>query len=134
MKLCPVEEQEAVPRRQNWRHRCAGRRIGNERVYRLVLVRREGRNVDKRRHFGIVTRLGDHRSAVGMANENDWFALRSDDMPGRGDVPCKRNGGILDDSDAVAIPLQAAVDALPVRAVYEAAVDENDGRTAFIRE
>ena len=50
------------------------------------LVRREGRDVDERRHFGMVARLGDHRSAIGMANEDDGFALGADDHVGRLDI------------------------------------------------
>ena len=35
---------------------------------------------------GIISRLGDHRSAIGMANEDDRSALLADDHLGRGDV------------------------------------------------
>src|SRR5215212_12146906 len=85
MELFPVEEQEALLRRQNSvsRVRLAGREGSDERFHRLALVRHEGRDVDERRHFGIVARLGDHRSAIGMANEDDGFALLVDDHLGR---------------------------------------------------
>src|SRR4051812_16132151 len=39
--------------------------------FRITLIRREGRDVDERGHFGIITRLGDHHSAIGMPNENN---------------------------------------------------------------
>src|SRR5215217_8367337 len=132
MKLFPVEEQEAVLWRQNWRHRCAGRRIGNERFHRLALVRHEGRDIHEPRHFGIITRLGNYRSAIGMANENDRFALRTDDHLGRGDIAFEGKRRILYDSDRVVV-LQEVVNALPAGAVDETAVDENQGRAASIR-
>jgi hypothetical protein len=56
-----------------------GRKIGKARVYRLALVRREGRDVDERRHIGVSASPGDHRPAVGVADKNDRFALRVDD-------------------------------------------------------
>jgi hypothetical protein len=86
MKPFPVEEQEAVLRRQNRRHRCARRRIGNERFHRLALIRREGRDVDESRYFWIITRLGDYHSAIRLTNENDRFTLRVEDHLGRLDI------------------------------------------------
>src|SRR5215212_6949177 len=67
-----------------------------------------------------------------MANENDRFALRIDDHLGGGDIAFEGNRRILDDSDRVVV-LQKVVNALPARAVYETAVDENQGRAASIR-
>src|SRR6266446_4945483 len=127
MELFPVEEQKPLPWRQNRRHWCAGRRVCNERGYRLALVRREGRDVNELLYLGIVTRLGDHRSAIGVAHENDGFALRVDDEIGRGDVTCERKRRILDDGDVVSVFLQVLVDTLPAGAVYETAVNKNDG-------
>src|SRR5215210_4855262 len=106
MKLFPVQEQEAVLRRQNRWYRCAGRWIGNGRFHRFALVRHEGRDIHESRYFGMITRLADHRSTIGMANENDRFALRVDDHLGRGDVAFERKRRILDDSYAVAVLLQ----------------------------
>src|SRR2546422_11327083 len=126
MELFPVEEQKPLPWRQNRRHWCAGRRVCDERVYRLALVRREGRDVNELLYFGIVTRLSDHRPAIGVAHENDGFALRVDDEIGRGDVTCQRKRRILDDRDVVAVFLQVLVDTLPAGAVYETAVNKND--------
>ena len=100
--------------------------IGDERVHRLALVRREGRDVDERRHVGIGASLGDHRPAVGVADENDRLALRVDDALGRGHVAFERQRRILDDADVVAVLLQDVVDALPAGAVHETAVNEND--------
>src|SRR5215210_1235785 len=126
MKFFPVEEQEAVLRRQNRRHWCAGRRIGNERFHRFSLVWHEGCDVDKSRYFGMITRLANYRSAVGMANENHRFALRVDYELGCCDIAFERNRWILDDSDTVAVLLQEVVDSLPAGAVHEPAVHEND--------
>src|SRR5215204_2462050 len=134
MKLLSVEEQEAVLRRQNSvsRARLVGREGSDERFHRLALVRHESRDINERRHFGSITRLGDHRSAIGMANENDRFALRAGDHLGRGDIAFKGKRRILDDSDTVVV-LQKVVNALPAGAVHETAVDENQGRAASIR-
>src|SRR5215210_225083 len=132
VKLFPVEEQEAVLRGQNRRHRRAGRRIGDERFHRLTSVRHEGRDINERRHFGIVARLGDHRPAVGMAYEDYRFALRVDDHPGRGDVAFERKCRILDDPGAVVV-LEAVVDSPPAGTVHETAVNENDARGDHIR-
>jgi hypothetical protein len=103
VELLPVEEQETVLRRQNWRHRCVGRRIGNERVHRLALVRHEGRDVDECRHVGIVSNPGDHRSAVGMADEDHRLVLGVDDHLGRRHVAFERKRWILDDRNVVAV-------------------------------
>src|SRR5918999_5178037 len=63
MELLPVEEQEAVLRRQNSvsRARPAGREGPDVRFHRLAPIRREGRDVDERRHFGSITRFGGRR-------------------------------------------------------------------------
>src|SRR5438128_6121048 len=127
MELFAVEEQEPLLRRQNRRHWCARRRVCDEGVYRFALVRREGRDVNELLYFGVVTGLSDHRPAIGVAHENDGFALRVDDEIGRGDVTCERKRRILDDGDVVAVFLQVLVDTLPAGAVYETAVNKNDG-------
>jgi hypothetical protein len=62
-----------------------------------------------------------------VANENHGLGLGVDDMPGRVDVGCTRERGVLDDTHGVAIRRQLLVDALPAGAVYETAVDEDDG-------
>src|SRR5215207_1676325 len=67
-----------------------------------------------------------------MANENDRFALRTDDHLGRGNIAFEGKRRILDDSDAVVV-LQKAVNALPAGAVHETTVDENHGRAASVR-
>src|SRR6266446_1273947 len=126
MELLPVEEQEPLPWRKNRRDWCARRRVCDEGVHRFALVRRKGRDVNELLYFGIVTRLSDHRPAIGVAHENDGFALSVDDEIGRGDVTCERKGRILDDGDVVAVLFQVLVDTLPARAVYETAVNKND--------
>ena len=74
----------------------------------------------------MVSRLGDHRPAVGVADEDDRFALRVDHTLGHGNVVGVRDRRILDDSDAVAVLLKLVVDALPAGAVHEPAMDKND--------
>jgi hypothetical protein len=122
----PVEQQKTVLRRQN-RRSGLGRQIGNEPLHRLAGVRHEGRDVNQRLYIGVGTGLADHRSAVGVANENYGLALRVDDTPCRVGVACQRDGRILYDADAVAILGQLVVNASPAGAVYETAVNENDG-------
>jgi hypothetical protein len=50
-ELVPVQEQEAVPGRQDRRHRRPGRRVGDEGAHRLALVRGERRDVDEAATF-----------------------------------------------------------------------------------
>src|SRR5829696_4599502 len=129
MELFPVEQQEAVLRRQNKvsRARHAGRDAGDERFLRLARVRHPARDVDERRHVGIITRLGDHRSAVGVADEDDRIALLADDHLGRGDVVLERDGRVLHDPDPVAVLPQEVVDAPPAGSVRPSAVHEDYG-------
>src|SRR6202008_255204 len=74
---------------------------------------------------GIVACLGDHGSAVGVADEDDGSVLGVDDALGRGGVVCERQRRVLGDRDGVAALLQQAVDGLPTRAVDKTAVDED---------
>ena len=76
-KLLSVQEQEAVLRRQGRSHRRAGRRVSDERIHRLARVRRECCDVHQCRHVRVRARLGDDRSAVGVADENDRAVLRN---------------------------------------------------------
>ena len=94
-----VEEQIAVLRRQDRRHRRAGRRILDERGHRLALVGHEGGDVDQPRNLRIVPGFGDHRAAVGVADENHGAVLRGNDAPGHGDIVGERYRRILDDGD-----------------------------------
>ena len=61
---------------------------------RLARVRHPARDVDERRHVGMVASLGDHRSAVGVADEDDRIALLADDHLGRSDISLERNGWV----------------------------------------
>ena len=63
--------------------------MGDECVYRLALVRRERRDVHQRRYFRMGAGLGDHRLAVGMADENDRAVQRVYDPPSRCGVPLR---------------------------------------------
>src|SRR6186997_2648409 len=104
MELLPVEEEKAVLRGQYRRLRPVGRKTPDEGVHRLAGVRHKGRDIDEGDHVGMRTRLGDHRPTVGVADENDRFALRV----------------------VVVVVLQLVVDTAPAGAVYETAVNEND--------
>ncbi len=61
-----------------------------------------------------------------MADQNGGPILRSKHSPGHGNVVFQRNGGILDDADVKAILRQNVVNALPTRAIHEAAMHKND--------
>ena len=89
-------------------------------------VRREGCDVYERRHVGMVASFGHHRSAIGVANENDRLALCVDGALDHGDVVFERKSRILDDADAVAVLAQQAVDTLPAGAVDETPVNQNN--------
>ena len=69
-ELGAIEEQEAVLRRQDRRHRRARRRVGDQRRDRFARVGREGGDVDQRLHLRIVAGLGDDDAAVGMADQD----------------------------------------------------------------
>ena len=125
MELLPVEEEKPVLRRQNRRNGRAGRRVRDQRVDRLALVRSERRDVDERRHLRMVARFGDDDAAVRVADQNHRSALGVDGALGDGDVVGERDRRVLDDADGVAVLPQDLVDALPTGAVDEAAVDED---------
>ena len=74
----------------------------------------------------MVAGLGDYRSAVGVADENHWATLRSNNALRRGDIVGQRYRRILNDAHRVAVLRQDLIDAFPTRAVHEATVDEND--------
>ena len=109
------------------RARHAGRDEGDEIFLRLARVRHPARDVDERRHVGMVASLGDHRSAVGVADEDDRIALLADDHLGGGDVVLERDGRVLHDPDLVAVLPQEVVDAPPAGSVRPSAVHEDDG-------
>jgi hypothetical protein len=112
-KLLAVEEKKSILLRQDWRLRSVRGEALDQGVHRLARVRCEGRDVDERRHVRVVASFGDHRSAIGMTNENDRLSQRVDDALGRDNVALKRERRILDDADLVAVLRQLAVDALP---------------------
>ena len=85
--------------RQDRRHGRARRRIGDQRVHRLALVRREGRDVDERRDLRIVPASVIDDAAIGMADQDDRAVLRGDGALGDGDVVGQRDGRVLDDAD-----------------------------------
>ena len=75
-ELRPVEEQIAVSRRQYRRYGCAGRRIFDKRCHGLALVRSKGGDIHESYNLGIVSSLRDHRSTIGVADENYRSVLR----------------------------------------------------------
>ena len=127
-KLRPVENQIAVLWRQYRRHRRVRRWIFDERGYRLTLVRREGSDIDQSSDLWIVAGLGDHGSAVGVADKNYRTALRGKNALGCGDVVGQRCRRILDDTDGIAVFPEDLVNGLPARTVHKATVNENNAR------
>jgi hypothetical protein len=103
VELLPVEKQKPVLWRQNRRLGPVRWETPDQGVHRLVLVRHEGSDVDERRNLGMVSRLGDDRPAVGVADEDDRFALRVDCALGHGDVVGVRDRRVLHDGDGVAV-------------------------------
>jgi hypothetical protein len=87
VELVPVQEQEALLGRQDRRLRPVGRETGDERVDRLALIRREGRDVYQGGDVLVQARLGDDRPAVGVADQDDG-AVQAVDYP-------PRDGGIV---------------------------------------
>src|SRR6185295_7853794 len=126
MELLPVKERKSILRGQDRRLGSVLGETFDQGVYRLTLVRREPRDVDERRHVGVVSSLGDHGSAVGMSHKDHRFALRVDDALGRIRVALERERRILDDADLVTVLLQLVVDALPAGAVDKTSVNEDN--------
>src|SRR5215813_6335397 len=126
MEFRPVEEEITIPRRKNRRHRIAWLGVLDQSVDGLALVRSKRTNINEPRDLRVIARLGDHGSAVGMADQNHGTILRGDDPFRSRDVTRKREGWILDDRNGVAGFLQGFVDALPAGSVDEASVNEND--------
>ena len=126
-KLRLVEEQPSILRRKDRRYRRTGRRILDQRRHRLAAIRGECGDVHERGDLRVVARFGDHDPTIGMSDEDDRTLLRrEDELRGR-DIVGQRRGRVLDDGHAVTVLLQDVVDALPTRAVHEAAVHEHDG-------
>ncbi len=121
-----VQHQVAVGRRQDRRHRAAGRRAVEHLLDRLAAVELEGRDVDQARDLRVVARLRDHDAAVRMADEHDGAVLRVDHGPGHRHVVGQRVRRVLHDGDVVALRLEQLVHGLPAAAVDEAAVHEDD--------
>src|SRR6267142_2358198 len=73
-----------------------------------------------------VTGLSDHRSTVGVANENRRAVLCCQSSLGVRYVVFQRHRRILDDGDTVTVSRQGLVDALPSRAVHKATVNQDN--------
>jgi hypothetical protein len=114
--------------RQDRRLRPVGREAGDERVDRLVLVRRERADVDQGRHVRVGAGLADDGAAVGVADEHDRAVLRVDDQPRRGGVALQRQGGVLHHGHVVAVPGEQVIEGPPAGPVHETAVHQHDGR------
>ncbi len=125
VELLAVQEQVAVAGRQDRRHRCPGRRVRDQGVDRLALVRRERRDVDQPGHARIAAGLGDDDAAVGVAHEHGLTLDVVEDLLDRGHVPLQRDRRVLHNRDPVSLGTQPVVDTAPARAVDEAAVDED---------
>src|SRR5229473_6573010 len=125
-KLRSVEEQITILRRQYRRYGRAGRRILDQRGHGLALVRSKGGDIHEPCNPGIVSGFRDHRSSIGVADENCRPVLRCKSSLGSRHVALQRYRGVLDDADIVAVLFQDTVDALPARAVHKSTVDQND--------
>ena len=125
VELLAVEEQEPVPWGQDRRDRCSGRRVGDEGVHGLALVRGEGGDVDEGCDVVVRTGLRDDCSTVGVTHQDGWAVLSVQDEPRRGDIALEGQGRVLDDADVEPFLHEEAVDPLPAGAVNEAAVDED---------
>lgn len=99
-----------------------GGRVGDQGVDRLALVGRERGDVGERRHLLVGAGLGDHHSAVGVADQGHRSRLGVDDLPGGGHVALQGERGVLHDGHGVAVGLQGLVHPLPSRTVHEASV------------
>jgi hypothetical protein len=78
--LLPIEGKESILRRQDWRW---GPSLGKPSSRVFTDSPLSGADVDERRHVGVIAGLCDHRSPIGMTDEDDRLALCVDDVPGR---------------------------------------------------
>ena len=69
----PVQEQEAILRREDRRHRRTRRKVGNQRCDQLALIGRERRHVHQSSHFRVGAGLGNHNAAVGCPTRMTGF-------------------------------------------------------------
>ena len=74
----------------------------------------------------MVPGFSDHRSSVGMADEDCRSVLRSKSSLGNRYVVLQRYRRILHNADTVAISPEDLIDTLPARAVHKGTVHEND--------
>src|SRR5713226_3745005 len=133
MELGLVEKQIALLGRQYRRHGRPRRWILDKRGHGLALVGGKGCNIHQPHDLWIVAGFGDHRSSVGVADENHRAVLLMNNAFGCGDIVGQRYRRILDDGDIVAVLLQYLIDALPTGTVHEAPVDKNDSYFRRIR-
>src|SRR5262245_862910 len=121
-ELCLVLEQITVLRRQYWRHGGAGWRMFIERGHGLPFVRSERGDVRQPCNVWMVPGFSDHRSSVGVADEDCRSVLRCKSSLGNCYVVLQRHCRILDNADTVAISPEDLVDTLPARAVHKGTV------------
>ena len=71
--------------------------------------------------------LGDHRPAVGVANEDRWAVLQVEHVGGGGlNVALERQRLVLHDAHVEAVCREQVVYALPAGSVHEPTMDEDD--------
>jgi hypothetical protein len=109
-ELCLVLEQIAVLRRQYRRHGCAGCRMFVERCHGLAFVRSERGDVRQSCNLWMVPGFSDHRSSVGVADEDCRSVLRCKSSLGNRYVALQRYCRILDNADTVAVSREDLVD------------------------
>jgi len=111
----PCRGTKAVLRRQYRRYRRPWWRVFHECGHRLTFIRGERRDVDETSHLRIVSGFSDHRSTVGVANENRRAVLCCQSSLGVRHVVFQRHRRILDDGDTVTVSRQGLVDAPPIQ-------------------
>src|ERR1700730_15670406 len=91
----------------------------------LAFVRRERGDVRQPCNLWMVPGFGDHRSSVGMADENRRSVLRCKSSLGNGYVVRQRYCRILHNADTVAVSPKDLMDTLPARAVHKGTVHQD---------
>src|SRR5260370_7929776 len=97
-----------------------------ERCHGLAFVRSERGDVRQPCNLWMVPGFSDHRSSVGVADEDCRSVLRGKSSLGNRYVVLQRYCRILDNADTVAVPPEDLVDTLPPRPVNKGTVHYTD--------
>jgi hypothetical protein len=121
-------EEVPVDGRQDGRLRAVLRELCEKRVDRLALIRCERGDVDESDDLLVVSRFGDHRSAVRVTDQDHGAVDRVENIAGDGGVVTERPGGVLHHPDVGPVGAELVVHTSPARSVDETSVDEDDCR------